>query len=208
MGTMEALTDKRKLIFIAVVLLFLLLLGGYLTFLQPLNASLSDQKDEIDRLNGQIRILTDKAAEKNREAGSFSQADVQAALPLSDNTEQLLLDLQTIGRGADVELLGSTFSTAETNQLQTMFGMKTSPYPSVKELKASVVLQGKYEQLLDWIDRLQRLPRLVSVDAFSLAKPSSEADAQKPITLNLNFTVYYDPSYRNLTDGERLPYQP
>lgn|GEM_PF-4565407 len=105
-----------------------------------------------------------------------------------------------------VALLNATFSVTDGNQLQNMLGGAQTPYASVGELKTAVAIGGTYDRLLQWIEALQKLPRLVSVDNFAIAQPAP-ADMGKAMTLNVNFTAYFDPSYRNLVDEELLPYK-
>ncbi|CAI6041126.1 type 4a pilus biogenesis protein PilO [Cohnella sp. JJ-181] len=206
MTGLQTQLNKRTLGLIGVVLLFLLLLLFVVYAQMPLNSRLSDQNDDIARLRSQAELLADKAAEGDRADSQYSDASVQQALPLSDNTEQMLLDLKSVSQATGVALLNATFSQSDTNQLQGMLGGEQSPYASVGELKTAVAIEGTYDRLLQWIGALQKLPRLVSVDNFAIAKPA-QADMGKSMTLNVNFTAYFDPSYRDLVDEELLPYK-
>ncbi|MDI4644323.1 type 4a pilus biogenesis protein PilO [Cohnella hashimotonis] len=206
MTGLQTQLNKRSLSLIGVVLLFLLLLMFVVYKQMPLNSELSDQRDQIASLRSQSDLLTKKAAEGSAAGAELSDASVQQALPLSDNTEQMLLDLKKISQATGVALLNATFSASDTNQLQSMLGGEQTPYASVGELKTAVAIEGTYDRLLEWVGALQKLERLVSVDNFAIAKPAA-ADLGKAMTLNVNFTAYFDPSYRNLVDEELLPYK-
>ncbi|MFC3801966.1 type 4a pilus biogenesis protein PilO [Cohnella sp. GCM10012308] len=206
MTGLQTQLNKRSLGLIGVVLLFLLLLMFVVYKQMPLNSDLSDQNDQIANLRSQADLLTKKAAEGSAAGAEYSDASVQQALPLSDNTEQMLLDLKKISQATGVAMLNATFSASDSNQLQSMLGGEQTPYASVGELKTAVAIEGTYDRLLEWVGALQKLERLVSVDNFAIAKPAP-ADLGKAMTLNVNFTAYFDPSYRNLVDEELLPYQ-
>lgn len=206
MTGLQTQLNKRSLGLIGVVLLFLILLLFVVYKQMPLNSRLSDQNDEIARLRSQAELLANKAAEGDRAQAQYSDASVQQALPLSDNTEQMLLDLKSVSQATGVALLNATFSRSDSNQLQSMLGGAQTPYASVGELKTAVAIEGTYDRLLQWIEALQKLPRLVSVDNFAIAQPAP-ADMGKAMTLNVNFTAYFDPSYRDLVDEELLPYK-
>lgn len=206
MTGLQTQLNKRSMGLIGVVLLFLLLLMFVVYKQMPLNTRLSEQSDQIASLRSQADVLAKKAAEGSSAEAEYSDASVQQALPLSDNTEQMLLDLKSVSQATGVALLNATFSASDSNQLQSMLGGEQTPYASVGELKTAVAIEGTYDRLLQWVGALQKLPRLVSVDNFALAKPSA-ADMGKPMTLNVNFTAFFDPSYRNLVDEELLPYK-
>ncbi|MDG0790648.1 type 4a pilus biogenesis protein PilO [Cohnella ginsengisoli] len=206
MTGLQTQLSKRSLGLIGVVLLFLLLLMFVVYKQMPLNTRLSEQSDQIASLRNQADVLSKKAAESSSADAEYSDASVQQALPLSDNTEQMLLDLKSVSQATGVALLNATFSASDSNQLQSVLGGEQTPYASVGELKTAVAIEGTYDRLLQWVGALQKLPRLVSVDNFAIAKPSA-ADMGKAMTLNVNFTAYFDPSYRNLVDEELLPYK-
>lgn len=206
MGMMPAQLNKRSLGLLGVVLLFLLLLLQVMYMLKPEGDKVSDQKDQIATLRKQAALLTNKSAEKERDDSRYSDSPVQEALPLSDNTEQLLLDLKDISQSSVVTLQSASFTLSDSNGLQSLLGGEQTPYPTVREIKASVEIAGTYGHLLDWIDALQKLNRLINVDSFVLNQPRLASDLYKPQSVNVNFTAYYDPSYRGLVDHEILPF--
>ncbi|MEK0316904.1 type 4a pilus biogenesis protein PilO [Cohnella sp. 56] len=206
MTALQTQLNKRTLGLIGIVMLFLIVLLFVVYKQMPLGDRLSEQKDEIALLRNQADILANKKAEGDKAGAKYSDDAVQQALPLSDNTEQMLLDLKSVSQANGVALLNATFSASAGNQLQSMLGGEQTPYATVGELKTAVAIEGTYDRLLAWIEGLQRLPRLISVDNFAIAQPAP-ADMGKSMTLNVNFTAYFDPSYRDLVDRELLPYE-
>lgn len=206
MTALQTQLNKRTLGLIGIVMLFLILLLFVVYKQMPLGDRLSEQNDEIALLRSQAEILASKKAEGDKAGAKYSDDAVQQALPLSDNTEQMLLDLKSVSQANGVALLNATFSASGGNQLQSMLGGEQTPYATVGELKTAVAIEGTYDRLLAWIEGLQRLPRLISVDNFAIAQPAP-ADMGKSMTLNVNFTAYFDSSYRDLVDHELLPYE-
>jgi Tfp pilus assembly protein PilO len=201
---MEANNKNQSLITIGLLMAFVILLGFYMFKVKPSNENITVQKDELVRLHNQTELISKKMAEKQASAAESSQDTVQAALPLWDNSEQLLLDLNRISESTGVVLRGATFSTSDSNQLQTYIGGQASPFPSVHELLTAVVLEGKYDAIMKWFEQLQKLDRLTVINSFNLDQSTSAL--QKTIIVNLSFTAYFDPSYRSLIDHEVLPY--
>lgn len=197
---------QKYLLFGIFLFMFLLLLGFYSFKITSDKADIEAQNKEIDRLNNHVDLIMKKTAEKQQSHDQFSQESVQMALPLWDNTEQLLIDLNRISAAAGIQLRSVTFSTTESNQLQTYIGGAESPYATVHELKSALVLEGRYNDLVRWMGELQKLERLVVIDSFNLEKPLTASAMQNPILLNMNFTAYFDPSYRSLVENVLLPY--
>ncbi|SFT29463.1 hypothetical protein [Paenibacillus sp. BC26] len=215
---MEQLTKNRSLSVLLVAVLFLALFAIYSYLLKPSADQITDQQAEIERLNSEYNLLSKKLAEKKEASNEFSKENVQQALPLWDNTEQLLLDLQQIESSTGGEALTATFTpdrvddqqnadTSASENTDSTTDSSTSFGPNVKQLKVSLVIKGKYADILRYIEELQKLPRLITVDSFDVAKSSSLAGDAKPISANLAFTAYFDPSYKSLAKEVLLPFE-
>ncbi|REE66670.1 type IV pilus assembly protein PilO [Paenibacillus taihuensis] len=222
---MEQLNKNRSLAVLLIAVLFLILFAAYSFVIKPSSGSNSDQQAEIDRLTGQTELLSKKLAEKKESNKSYSEAGVQNALPLWDNTEQLLLDLQSIEQQTSATTITATFSPdsdgkqadGETDSaslgnigLDTSSDNATAGNSSsaelgsyVKKLGVSVVIKGSYTNVLHYVEKLQTMPRLITVDSFDIAKSSS---ADKPLSASITFTAYFDPSYKSLVKQMVLPY--
>ncbi|MBP3966850.1 hypothetical protein [Paenibacillus lignilyticus] len=215
---MEQLTKNRSLSVLLVAVLFLALFAIYSYLLKPSADQITDQQAEIERLNNEYNLLSKKLAEKKEESNEYSKENVQQALPLWDNTEQLLLDLQQIESSTGGEALTATFTpdrvddqenadTSASENTDSTTNSSTSFGPNVKQLKVGLVIKGKYADILRYIEELQKLPRLITVDSFDVAKSSSLSGDAKPISANLAFTAYFDPSYKSLAKDVLLPFE-
>ncbi|RKP57208.1 hypothetical protein D7Z26_04285 [Cohnella endophytica] len=208
---MEIIRRNRSVAMVGFAFLFILLLLFYLLLIQPTSDEISANREELARVQGQIDLVQSKVEQKQETRSEYSQDRVQAALPLTDNTEQVLLDINEIDKANGIDLQNVTFATGggeggdNKNTLYSIIGGETNPYPSVKELKVNVVLEGKYSSLLAWLDQVQKLPRLISIDTFDISKPVASA-IDKPIVVNVAFTAFYDPSYRDMVDHVLQPY--
>ncbi|MGO4181903.1 hypothetical protein AB4Z45_17415 [Paenibacillus sp. MCAF9] len=190
---------NHSLIILAIMLMFLILLVSYVTMLQPAYKKLGDKKDQVVQLQKTTELLT-KALSNKKEKGKLPEQEIQATLPLWDNTEQMIVSLKEIGLSTQTKLSSVSFSVSETNQLNTLIGTKEPMYPSVKELKTQLVIQGSYEQIRSWLVEVQKLPRLVIVDniRYSMAISGS-------ISAEISITAFFDPSYAFMLDNPVLP---
>ncbi|QGQ96686.1 hypothetical protein EHS13_18275 [Paenibacillus psychroresistens] len=189
---------NRSLLLFCVIILFVGLLAFYYLGFESSKKELETQDSDIKSLNQQITILTKKANEKKAALASFPEKEVQAALPLWDNTEQLTIDLSKTSEKTNVDMNNLTYSLNDVNQLQVLFGSETPVLPSVKEVKISLVLNGTYNQIADWLNEVQMLPRLITIEGFNLEKPLADHITENKISANLSITSYYDPSYKDL----------
>ncbi|GGD48034.1 type 4a pilus biogenesis protein PilO [Paenibacillus nasutitermitis] len=201
---MEQLNKNRKLALLLVALMFLVLLAVYIYMLLPKTRQVSDQQDVIARLESQTRLLQKKLDEKKSSESKYSQETVQAALPLWDNTEQMLMDLEQIGKTTRVQNVSLAFAADSGVDNET--SAQQDVMSAVRELKISSSIKGSYADILTYISRLEALPRLIKVDNLEITKPDAFQNNAAMITVNLSFTAYYDPSYKDLVDEQQLPF--
>ncbi|SDX96413.1 hypothetical protein [Paenibacillus sp. CF384] len=214
---MEQLTKNRSLTVLLLALLFLVLFVIYTYLLKPSTDKIANQQIEIESLNNQYSLLSNKLAEKKKASDEYSKSAVQLALPLWDNTEQLLLDLQQIESVTGTETLTASF-TPDLEEGQSIAGENSDTNegttdsinplgPNVKKLKVASVIKGSYSNVLRYIEELQKLPRLITVDSFDVAKTGSINASSKPISANIVYTAYFDPSYKPLVKETILPFE-
>lgn len=191
--------NNRSTPLIVVMVLFLVLLLLYVYVLLPSNSKLTDQQSLVDEKAKQVQALQ-KSIESKGEAADLPEKDIQAALPLWDNSEQLVLALRDIGGRTGAQLNSATMSIVDSNQIQTLSGEAESPFPIVKEVSVHVSLQGSYSQLKNWIDQLQKQQRIIVVNTFNLEQAEGGFDSAE-----LAFTAYFDPSYQAMLKNPILP---
>ncbi|CAM4422610.1 type 4a pilus biogenesis protein PilO [Paenibacillus tarimensis] len=209
---MEQLRNNRQALILAATVMLLVLLAGVVYLILPGSRAVDEQEAEITALSSQFQLLENKLAEREREASGLDMADVQAALPLWDNSEQLLLDLQQLENDTGVELMSSTFTLAapaadnQTTDQAAGVDSGISGSSSMGRVQLSLVVSGTYQDLLNWMDGVQSLPRLITIESFAVSKPQAAEVSWKPITVNVTLTAYYDPSYRGLVDEVLWPF--
>jgi Tfp pilus assembly protein PilO len=203
----EGIQKNRSLLLFCVIILFVGLIAFYYLGYQSSNKDVSTQKSDIASMNQQINILIKKTAERKANLANFPQDDVQAALPLWDNTEQLTLDLYKTSQSTNVELNNLSYTISDINQLQVLFGSGKPVLPGVKEVKITLVLNGTYNHIYDWIKAVQKLPRLISINGFNLEKPLADRVTENKISANLTISAYFDPSYKDLVKEILVPFK-
>ncbi|UJF35972.1 type 4a pilus biogenesis protein PilO [Paenibacillus hexagrammi] len=190
---------------LSVVILFLVLFAFYYLLLAPSNDKISSQKAEMDTVNKQLQLLNKKISE-NTQQGSSSMKEVQDALPLWDNVEQLTLDLESIKKNTKVAFTSISYSVSDNNNMQQ--GAKTTAKAavnsSVKEVKVTTSVGGSYDEIIEAITQLQKLPRLITVNTVNFG--NLPKDSSRKLTVSLTFTAYFDPSYKDKVDQVVLPF--
>jgi Tfp pilus assembly protein PilO len=195
--------NKQSLLLFGAVLLFLALFAFYYDVQIPSSTQVQNQANELSTLDKQIQLLTQKVNEKQKETAGPSMKDVQAALPLWDNTEQITLDLNKIRKDQNVTFSTIAYSINEKTA-QPADAAKKSSFPNVREVKVTTTVSGTFKEVTDAISQLQALPRLINVDAVNYGNLPKEAN--KKISINLTFTAYFDPSYKSKVDKVESPF--
>ncbi|MDR6549675.1 hypothetical protein [Paenibacillus qinlingensis] len=195
--------NQQTLLLFVAVLLFLGLFAFYYFVQIPSSTKVKNQANEVSALDKQIQLLTQKVSEKQKSNPGPSMKDVQAALPLWDNTEQLTLDLNKIRTEQNVTFSSIAYSMNDKTA-QPADATKKNAFPNVREIKVTTTLNGTFKEVSAALTQLQSLPRLINVDAVNYGNLPKEAN--KKITVNLSFTAYFDPSYKSKVDKIESPY--
>lgn len=194
---------QTLLLFLAVIL-FLGLFALYYFLQIPSSEKVKSQQNEITIVEKQIQLLNKKLSEKKEEAG-FSMDEIQAALPLWDNTEQLTLDLNKIKTDTNVTFNSIAYAVSDKGtQTQQADANNKSAFPNVREVKVTTSVAGTLDEVTAAITQLQALPRLINVETVNFG--NLPKDLTRKLTVNLTFTAYFDPSYKSKVDKIVLPY--
>ncbi|WP_336771606.1 GspMb/PilO family protein [Paenibacillus sp. MMO-58] len=192
-------TKNRSLGLIVMMLLFLVLLLLYVVLLQPSSSKLSDQKKLAEQSQLQLNALQ-ASVTKQEEGSGLAEQDIQAALPLWDNSEQLVVMLKSLSLQTGAKINSATVDLPGENKLNTLSGSADPLYPTVKEVNVHVSLLGTYAQVKSWMAQLQQQKRLIVINDFTLQQTDSGMN-----TTELSFTAYFDPSYKSLLKDPILP---
>ncbi|WP_175415362.1 type 4a pilus biogenesis protein PilO [Paenibacillus algicola] len=200
---MELLNKYRSPVVMGVLLLFVVLLGFYLLGLQPTIDTMEEQEAEIARVSDEKTLLQRKVDELKGAADSQDQELLSSydALPEGDEADQLVLQLRTAGIRSSARLKSIEFNLTGTNGLQLVLGGNEGAYPFIKEVSMNAEVEGTRAQIIAWMDQLEKMPRIIKVDSFSLQRRSgpSELPENALLTANVVFTAYYESSQRAAT---------
>ncbi|QCT04529.1 hypothetical protein E6C60_3824 [Paenibacillus algicola] len=199
----ELLNKYRSPVVMGVLLLFVVLLGFYLLGLQPTIDTMEEQEAEIARVSDEKTLLQRKVDELKGAADSQDQELLSSydALPEGDEADQLVLQLRTAGIRSSARLKSIEFNLTGTNGLQLVLGGNEGAYPFIKEVSMNAEVEGTRAQIIAWMDQLEKMPRIIKVDSFSLQRRSgpSELPENALLTANVVFTAYYESSQRAAT---------
>ncbi|MCK9857111.1 GspMb/PilO family protein [Paenibacillus sp. ATY16] len=192
-------SKNRLLGLIVIMVLFLVLLLLYVVLLQPSSSKLSDQKKLAEQSQLQLNALQ-ASVTKQEEGSGLAEQDIQAALPLWDNSEQLVITLKSLSVQTGAKINSATVDLPDENKLNALSGSADPLYPTVKEVNVHVSLLGTYAQVKSWMAQLQQQKRLIVINDFTLQQTDSGMN-----TTELSFTAYFDPSYKSLLKDPILP---
>lgn len=213
---MEQLSKNRTAVMLLAVILFLALFALYMYLVRPTGDTISEQESELSTLDSQRAILQKKVDEREQKNEGFDAAAVQEALPLWDNTEQLLLDLHQIESITYADTLTANFTIEDKNsEAESEEAIDTgdvddqstepSALASAKKVEVSVSIKGRDADIMKYVYAVQQMKRLVVIDKFDIS--GNSRDTTKEITASLVFTAYFDPSYLPMVDDIQTPYK-
>ncbi|WP_339318607.1 type 4a pilus biogenesis protein PilO [Paenibacillus sp. FSL R10-2734] len=194
---MEQFNKYRSPIVLGVLILFLMLFAFYMLGVQPTNKEISAQNAEISQLEKEAEILQTKINELKSDATSVDseQQELLAALPKGDDSEGLIVDLWGVSTSSEARLKDVSFILDEANPIQQMTGSAEVLFPTVKQIKMTAVIEGTYTGIRQWMEDLQKLPRIVNVDSFNFQQSYEERSNDSPesiLTANVAFTAYFE----------------
>ncbi len=192
---METLNKNRNTIVLGTVLLFLALLLVFVAGVRPVTGTIRERGEELDRIQGQNHVIQAKIDElkNSKQEEELNSTELQALLPGSDDSEQLLLDLSRIDKETQVELVNAAFANADGNRLHLLTGSTEPIFSAVKETSVNAVVSGTYDEIRQWLIELQEFERLLTVDSFSFQQPYEFKEPGSLLTANVTFTAYYLP---------------
>ncbi|AIQ38179.1 type 4a pilus biogenesis protein PilO [Paenibacillus sp. FSL R5-0345] len=194
---MEQFNKYRSPIVLGVLILFLMLFAFYMLGVQPTNKEISAQNAEISQLEKEAEVLQAKINELKSNAASVDseQQELLAALPKGDESEGLIVDLRGVSTSSEARLRDVSFILDEANPIQQMTGSAEVLFPTVKQIKMTAVIEGTYTGIRQWMEELQKLPRIVNVDSFNFQQSYEERSENTPesiLTANVAFTAFYE----------------
>lgn len=172
---MERIHNNRQALVLGIAVLFLLLLVPYMLMIRPQTEDIAYNDSEIARLQQENDIFQKKIDElKAAGAGSLTDEQIVAKLPLDPDQEQIVTDLYNVGLDNDITLLDAAFSNEDvTTGTASAQVADATTSNQVKSVYVTANIQGSYEKIKLWMSAIQNLPRITMIEQFTLNKPYS-----------------------------------
>lgn len=185
---MERIHNNRQALIMGLAVLFLLLLVPYMLILRPQTEDLAINDGEIARLQQENDIFQKKIDELKAEgAGSLTQEQIVAKLPAGANQEQIVTDLYNVGLDNEIILSDASFSDENTAATNTAAQpADTANTGQVKSIYVTANIQGSYKAIQSWMGAIQNLPRITSIEQFTLSKPYTFSGSLLEATVTFN----------------------
>ncbi len=193
---LERIHNSRQAIILGLAVLFLALLGFYMLLIRPDVETLKANESEVTRLQQENDIFQKKIDELTAlGVTEFTEEEIAAKLPANANMEQIILDLKEAGEKADVRLSDAQFSEQSedaTLDVTTPISQALSSN-GLRSVYVTVNIEGGYTQIRDWMDRIQKLDRITTIDNFSFQQPYLPGNTSSLLSASVTFTASYLP---------------
>jgi len=179
---MEQLNKYRSSIILGLALLFIILLAVYMLVVRPLGEQTDTYTQNITELQQEGQLLQTRIAElQSHQTGN---AAVTTAVPDQDASEQLLTALEQVSNKSRTRLANIEFQQILPGDAGNSVGVPVGIQAGQVQMNAEI--EGGYAQIHEWMNQLQKMPRLVTIDSFSFEQPY-----QPILTAKVTFTAYY-----------------
>jgi Tfp pilus assembly protein PilO len=177
---------NRRSLLIGVGAALAVLLVWYFLLWTPRSNAIDDAKgrqqtaaDQAAELEARLNQLRD--AQRNEAATRAQIAQLQEAIPDEANLAQFILDANDAATRSGIDFLSiSPTPPAASTQVDPNTG---APLPGVpSEIALSVSITGGYFQMLDFVNRLTDLTRIVVIDGLSVSGGGASGDLSVQIT--------------------------
>ncbi len=160
------------------ILLLLLLVVGVLIFVLPMRSTIDELQIERDAVEDELQGLQSEyeSLETLSEEVAKSEATKTAllsAVPNGYSQDELILELSEMAEDLDFELNAMNFSDSVSQE----YG---------NTLTVTANLAGDYDDLIDFLQKLETADRLMRVTSLSVQLTSTE-----DVVFNLNIEAYY-----------------
>lgn len=152
-------------------------------------AAAQAEQATVQQLQAQLSQLKAQQAQSEQPANKARLATEEAAIPAQPDLPQLILQVNTASEQAGVNFL--SISPAEPTAASSTTGSAAVPYP----MNISLSITGGYYQLLDFINRLDTLPRLLVVSGTSV---STSGGSGAELTVSLTLKAFTSQPYTGL----------
>ena len=198
---------NRRVIIGAAIAAVLFLLAWYVLLFSPTNDKISvarERKEAADPQLTETRARIDRLRQSQRDEPRLNarREVLRLAIPDQPNLGQLILDINDAAARSGLEFISVAPSpaavpapTAPTTATTAAPGPATASGATLPlteqpaEIRLALSLTGGYIQVLDFMNRVDRLPRIVVFDAVTL-----NADLTGRLTVALTARAFTQPS--------------
>lgn len=210
---------RQRAVGITVAVGLLLVLAWYFLLWSPQGKKLSaatkrrdDARTQTQQLQAQLQRL--KAAQQN-EAAKLAQLErLTAAIPDQPNLAQFILDTNNAAAQSGVTFLsispsppaaaagaaaapagGAAAPAPAAGQTPAGGGASTSAAPTrPAEIRLSLSVTGGYFQVLDFMNRLDQLPRLIVIDTLTVSPGAATSGKGVQLSVALTGRMFVNPA--------------
>ena len=158
---------NRRVIAIGAAAVALMLLLWYFFLWSPQGRRIDDARDRreaAEQLESELRSRLDRLQEQKRnEAATRSQIEIlRVAIPDQPNLAQFILDANDAATRSGIDFL----SVSPTPPAPASGPVAVEGAPA--EIRLALSITGGYFQVIDFVNQLNRLPRLVVIDSMNV----------------------------------------
>ena len=195
----------RRVVTIAVLVLVVILAGWYLLLWSPTNSNLDTAKERAEtarqrqaQLQSEITRL--RAAQASEPQTRARLETLRTAIPDDPALGQFIIDVNDAATRAGIDFISiapalpraatatavTTTTAASDTTATTVAGTTVTPVGTgPAEVAVQLQVTGGYFQVLDFLNRLDALPRLVVTDTLNMT-----ADAAGRLTVGLTTRIF------------------
>ncbi|HUR17400.1 MAG TPA: type 4a pilus biogenesis protein PilO [Acidimicrobiales bacterium] len=188
---------NRRLLAIGAGVAVAILVLWYIALWKPRGSDLDKAKDRraaAEATASQLQTEIDRLrAEQSQEPLRRAQLErVRALIPDEPNLAQFILDANDAAVKAGIDFISIAPALPAAGSAVAAPGAAPAPVASLPpEIKLSLQIKGGYFQVLDFVNRLDALPRLVVTDGLSLA---ADPNARMTVTVSARMFTHVLPA--------------
>jgi type IV pilus assembly protein PilO len=178
------MNERRNLLlaggaaFLVTVLFFVLLIRPKLAQIAEVRSEIVAAETEEARLRGEIARL--EAIKKDAPATMARLARIKDYLPSTPELPSFIRAAQEAATAAGVDLI--SIAPSQPTALTGGTG--------IEQITVTLVLDGTYVRIQDFMSRLEQLSRIVQVTAFALSPQVDELSGRVSLNTTITMTMY------------------
>jgi Tfp pilus assembly protein PilO len=213
------MSKTRQWVTITAVVVLVILAGGYLLLVKSEKSKVSDLKTQTDAQLQQNQILLTQISSlqslaKQLPAQQQALAKFSTLIPDSADEPTLIRQLSSAARGAGIDLHSISPGGATSVSTTPAAGTQSLGAPSAAggatplqlySMTVSLTITGSYANVESFFQSLERMPRAILVDTFSLSPSTDAATGRTDLSVTMTTKVFYTPASAPTDAGTTAP---